>query len=167
MTAPAVNDPDTVWRCLSASEDETRDLGRTLGARLSGGEVLALVGGLGAGKTRFVQGLAQGLGVEPRRVASPTFAIRHDHVGRLALIHVDFYRLRDPDEVDRLGILETPDQAVIAIEWADRLPGILPPDRLDIVFSAAQGPDGRTLSWTARGPRHERALAAIRAVHGG
>ncbi|MEW6683848.1 MAG: tRNA (adenosine(37)-N6)-threonylcarbamoyltransferase complex ATPase subunit type 1 TsaE [Nitrospirota bacterium] len=163
----AVMGPGTAWRCVSASEDDTRELGRTLGTRATGGEVLALIGELGAGKTRFVQGLAEGLGVEPRRVSSPTFAIRHDHVGRFALLHLDFYRLHDADEIDWLGVLDAPEQAVIAIEWADRLPDALPADRLDIVFTAAQGAGDRILSWTARGPRHERALAAVRAVHGG
>jgi tRNA threonylcarbamoyladenosine biosynthesis protein TsaE len=114
---------------MSASEQDTQALGRTLGAGLTGGEVLALIGDLGAGKTRLVQGLADGLGVEPRSISSPTFAVRHDHVGRLALLHLDFYRLRDPDEIDWLGVLEAPDHAVIAISgpigcWApaaDRL----------------------------------------------
>ena len=167
MTVPALKAPDTAWRFVSASEEDTRKLGQTLGAGVTGGEVLALIGELGTGKTRFVQGLADGLGVEPRRVSSPTFAIRHDHVGRLTLLHLDFYRLHDADEIDWLGVLEAPEGAVVAIEWADRLPDALPADRLDIVFSAAPGPEGRVLSWTARGPRYERTLAAVRAVHGG
>lgn len=166
MSRAALNEPDTVWRCLASSEAETRALGRRLGERLAGGEVLSLIGELGAGKTRFVQGLAEGLGVEPTRVSSPTFAIRHDHSGRVALLHLDFYRLRDPEEVEWLGMLESPDDAVIAVEWGDRLQDALPDDRLEIAFTPGPAPDDRSLTWTAYGPRAERALAALRAAHG-
>lgn len=146
---------------------DTITLGRLLGACLSGGEVIGLIGDLGAGKTRFVQGLAEGLGVAPGRISSPTFTIRHDHLGRLPLLHLDFYRLRDPDEIDWLGVLEASSDAVIAVEWADRLPDALPPDRMDIVFETTADPAERMLSWTARGPRGERALTALRAGYGG
>ena len=164
---PAAPTSDTVWRCASASEAQTRALGRMLGTHLTGGDVLALIGELGAGKTRFVQGLAEGLGVAAGTVSSPTFAIRHDHVGRLTLLHLDFYRLRDPDEIDWLGVLDAPADAVIAVEWADQLPDVLPADRLDITFEPADGPEDRTISWTARGPRADRALASLRAAYGG
>jgi len=167
MTAASANASDTAWRVASASEAQTRALGRLLGTNLDGGEVLALTGELGAGKTRFIQGLAEGLGVAVGAISSPTFAIRHDHTGRLMLLHMDFYRLRDPDEIDWLGVLDAPADAVIAIEWADRLPGVLPADRLDIAFEPAGGTDDRTLAWTAHGPRAERALALLRAAHGG
>jgi tRNA threonylcarbamoyladenosine biosynthesis protein TsaE len=155
----------TTRRFTSSSEAETRELAKTLGSRLTGGEVLTLTGELGAGKTRFVQGLAEGLGVAGA-VASPTFAIRHDHAGRLMLLHMDFYRLRDPDEIDWLGVLEAPADAVIAIEWADRLPDALPADRLEIAFATADGPDSRTLTLIAHGPRAERSLALLGAAHG-
>ncbi len=167
MSRAALNEPDTVWHCISSSEADTRAWGRRLGERLAGGETLALIGELGAGKTRFVQGLAEGLAVDTQRVSSPTFAIRHDHVGRVTLLHLDFYRLHDPEEVEWLGMLDAPDDAVIAIEWADRLPDALPDDRLGIAFTAGPGPDDRSITWTARGPRAERALAALRAAHGG
>jgi tRNA threonylcarbamoyladenosine biosynthesis protein TsaE len=163
----ALNEPDTVWRTGSRSEAETRAWGRRLGERLVGGEVLALIGELGAGKTRFVQGLGEGLGVDAWQVSSPTFAIRHDHVGRVTLLHLDFYRLHDADEVEWLGMLDAPDDAVIAIEWADRLPGALPDDCLEIAFTASPDSDTRSLTFTAGGPRAERALAALRAAHGG
>lgn len=166
MTGTAVNGVDTVWRCSSGSEAETAAIGRLLGRHLSGGEVIGLIGDLGAGKTRFIQGLAEGLGVAPGRVTSPTFAIRHDHLGRLPLSHLDFYRLRDADEIDWLGMLEASSDAVFAVEWADRLPDVLPSDRLDITFETGEHAE-RVLSWTARGPRAERALTAIRAAHGG
>jgi tRNA threonylcarbamoyl adenosine modification protein YjeE len=105
--------------------------------------------------------------VDGLQISSPTFAIRHDHVGRVALLHLDFYRLHDADEVDWLGMLDAPDDAVIAVEWADRLPGALPDDCLEIAFTAGPDSDNRSLAFTARGPRAERALAALRAAHGG
>lgn len=167
MRAAGVDASRAAWQCISASEAETRALARRLAAGLAGGEVLALIGDLGAGKTRFVQGLAEGLGIAPRDVSSPTFAIRHDHVGRLPLVHLDFYRLRDPDEIEWLGVLESAPGAVLVIEWADRLPDTLPEDRLEIVFTPGETPESRTLAWTARGPLTERALAAFRVTHGG
>ncbi|MFZ5862623.1 MAG: tRNA (adenosine(37)-N6)-threonylcarbamoyltransferase complex ATPase subunit type 1 TsaE [Nitrospirota bacterium] len=167
MSRAALNEPDTAWRIVSRSEADTRAWGRRLGERLVGGETLALIGELGAGKTRFAQGLAEGLGVDAFRVSSPTFAIRHDHVGRVMLLHLDFYRLHDAEEVEWLGMLDAPDDAVIAVEWADRLPGALPDDRLEIAFVAGPDADDRSLTCTAQGPRAERALAALRAAHGG
>jgi tRNA threonylcarbamoyladenosine biosynthesis protein TsaE len=166
MSRAALNEPDTVWRTVSHSEAETRAWGLRLGEHLVGGETLALIGALGAGKTRFVQGLGEGLGVDASHVSSPTFAIRHDHVGRVALLHLDFYRLHDAAEVDWLGMLDAPEDAVIAIEWADRLPGALPGDFLEIAFTASTDSDTRSLTLIARGPRAERALAALRAAHG-
>jgi tRNA threonylcarbamoyladenosine biosynthesis protein TsaE len=167
VSRAALNEPDTAWSTDSRSEAHTRAWGRRLGERLVGGEVLALIGELGAGKTRFVQGLGEGLGVTGLQVSSPTFAIRHDHVGRVALLHLDFYRLHDAEEVEWLGMLDAPDDAVIAIEWADRLPGALPEDCLEIAFTPGHDPDERSLTFTARGPRAERALAALRAAHVG
>ena len=167
MSPVALNEPDTAWCSVSRSEAETRAWGRRLGELLVGGEVLALIGELGAGKTRFVQGLGEGLGVDGLQVSSPTFAIRHDHVGRVALLHMDFYRLHDAEEVEWLGMLDAPDDAVIAVEWADRLLGALPDDYLEIAFTASPDSDSRSLTITARGPRAERALAALRAAHGG
>ncbi|MFZ5874807.1 MAG: tRNA (adenosine(37)-N6)-threonylcarbamoyltransferase complex ATPase subunit type 1 TsaE [Nitrospirota bacterium] len=167
MSRAALNEPDTAWRIVSRSEADTHAWGRRLGERLVGGETLALIGELGAGKTRFVQGLAEGLGVDAFRVSSPTFAIRHDHAGRVAFLHLDFYRLHDTAEVEWLGMLDAPDDAVVAIEWADRLPGALPDDCLEIALTSGPAPDDRSLTFTARGPRAERALAALRAAHDG
>jgi tRNA threonylcarbamoyladenosine biosynthesis protein TsaE len=107
----------------SASEDETRRLGESLGRLLEPGDVVLLEGELGAGKTCFVQGLALGLGVSPdRRVNSPTFAIVNQHPGRLMLHHVDLYRVEDPSELAELGLAELFESGgVAAVEWAERL----------------------------------------------
>ena len=106
----------------SQSEDDTREIAKTLAAELTAGSVLLLSGDLGAGKTAFVRGLAAGLGISPEEVTSPTFTLVHEYRGgRLPLIHVDLYRL-DRADLDELGLDE--DLAaggVVAIEWAERL----------------------------------------------
>ena len=102
------------------SESETTALARTLGARLGEGDVVLLTGPLGAGKTAFVRGLAEGLGAVPDEVASPTFAIVHEYAGTLVVLrHVDLYRLT-PAEADDLGLEEMSAGAVMAVEWPDR-----------------------------------------------
>jgi tRNA threonylcarbamoyladenosine biosynthesis protein TsaE len=110
----------------SGSETETTALGRRLGTALGPGDVVLLEGPLGAGKTAFVRGLAEGLGCAPGDVSSPTFTIVQEYTGRTTLQHVDLYRLR-PDEVEELGLDELGEGAVVAVEWAERWP--TPPDR--------------------------------------
>lgn len=104
------------------SEEETAAAGRDLAATLSAGSAVLLYGDLGAGKTAFVRGLAEGLGIERDEVSSPTFTLMQEYRGgRLPLFHVDLYRLNDPREVDDLGLDEITADGVAAIEWADRM----------------------------------------------
>lgn len=105
------------------SEEETSTIGRSLGQQIQAGSVVLLIGDLGAGKTAFVRGLAQGLGIDPLEVSSPTFTLIQEYRGgRLPLHHVDLYRL-SPPEVDDLGLEEmTLGPGITAIEWPDRLP---------------------------------------------
>ena len=107
----------------STSEAETAAAGRKLASSLTAGSVVLLSGDLGAGKTAFVRGLAEGLGVNPQDVTSPTFTLVQEYRGgRLPLYHVDLYRLKSI-EVDDLGLDEMAwSGGVIAIEWPDRLP---------------------------------------------
>jgi tRNA threonylcarbamoyladenosine biosynthesis protein TsaE len=105
------------------SEDDTAALGRELAAALTAGDVLLLYGDLGAGKTAFVRGLAEGLGVDRSEVSSPTFTLIQEYRGgRLTLFHVDLYRIEDPREFDELGLDEIAEDGVLAIEWAEKLP---------------------------------------------
>ncbi len=105
---------------VTHSEAETSAAGERLAGRLRPGDVLLLDGDLGAGKTAFVRGLAQGLDASPDEVTSPTFTLMQTYRGRLTLVHVDLYRL-SPEEVAGLGIEEsTDDPAVVAVEWAER-----------------------------------------------
>ena len=109
------------------SEAETSAVGRDLAQSLSAGSVVLLSGDLGVGKTAFVRGLAEGFGVDPDQVSSPTFTLIQEYRGgRLPLHHVDLYRLKSI-EVDDLGLDElTLEGGVTAIEWPDRLPRDFP-----------------------------------------
>jgi tRNA threonylcarbamoyladenosine biosynthesis protein TsaE len=108
------------------SEDDTMDVAREIASTLQPGDVLLLSGDLGAGKTAFVRGLADGLGIDPAEVSSPTFTLLHEYGGgRLPLFHADLYRL-DRADAESLGLddrrIET---GVLAVEWPDRLSGAL------------------------------------------
>jgi tRNA threonylcarbamoyladenosine biosynthesis protein TsaE len=143
----------------------TRAIGHALGRHARPGTVLALVGELGAGKTQLAKGVADGLDVRSV-VNSPTFVLMNEHDGRLRLFHVDAYRLGDPEEAVAAGLLdERQADGVLVIEWADRLDGWLPDERLEIRLDApGANPLHRELRWTARGPFHERlASEALRA----
>lgn len=117
-----------------ASMAETEALGERIGAAAMAGLVIGLRGELGAGKTALVRGLARGMGVEGR-VRSPTFTVASLHPGALPLLHVDAYRLDDPNELELHGWHEWHQGGVIAVEWADRVEAILPDRRLRIDLS--------------------------------
>jgi tRNA threonylcarbamoyladenosine biosynthesis protein TsaE len=144
---------------------DTRGIGTVLGEALRPGDALALAGDLGAGKTTLVQGLARGLGYEGH-VASPTFTLIREYRGRLALQHVDVYRLERIQDVVDLGLDDDPD-AVVAVEWGDAVEGLLPTDHLTVDLRVADGetrrielsasPDG---VWSDRWAALRTALAA-------
>jgi tRNA threonylcarbamoyladenosine biosynthesis protein TsaE len=104
---------------LTKSEAETTALGRTLAQTLAAGDAVLLVGQLGAGKTAFARGLAEGLGGDPDAVSSPTFTIVQEYSGRVRMQHVDLYRL-SPAEVDDLALEDLWEDAVLVVEWPDR-----------------------------------------------
>jgi tRNA threonylcarbamoyladenosine biosynthesis protein TsaE len=125
---------------ISHSPAETFELGRLAATELRGGEVFALVGELGSGKTHFVKGFAVGLGYHDE-VTSPTFTLVHEYLGgRLPLFHFDFYRLTSAEETLRVGFDDyLGPQGVLAIEWADKFPGLLPATTRWIRFRIATG----------------------------
>lgn len=120
---------------MSSNASETERIGEELGKVLSGGEVLALCGELGSGKTTFVRGLAKGLGIPPEMVSSPSFVLIQEYTGKLKLYHVDFYRLDDLQDIESIGIRELwREDAVVAIEWADKVPQVVPEDAMWFYF---------------------------------
>ena len=155
MDRPLTVSPAGLLR--SASPRATREIGRAIGRHAAAGTLLALVGELGAGKTQLAKGVADGLGIETV-VNSPTFVLMNEHVGRLRLFHVDAYRLGEPEEALAAGLLdERGADGVVVIEWADRLAGWLPDDRLEITLEVdAAEPSQRTLRWSALGPASAR-----------
>ena len=135
----------------------TRAIGRSLGREARPGTLIALLGELGAGKTQLAKGVAEGLDV-PSVVNSPTFVLMNEHVGRLRLYHVDAYRLAQPEEALDAGLIEDrQSDGVVVVEWADRLEGWLPADRLEITIRGdGADPMARTLRWAASGSAHAR-----------
>jgi len=106
----------------TSSEEDTRRVAVALAQRLTPGTVLLLHGDLGAGKTAFVRGLAEGLGLDDDPVSSPTFTLVHEYAGgRVPLYHADLYRLPDGASLEDLGLDEVADDGVVAIEWPERL----------------------------------------------
>ncbi len=146
---------------VSHSPQATLELGHALGELAAPGDVVALTGPLGAGKTVFAKGAAEGLGVTSV-VNSPTFILMNEHLGRLRLFHVDAYRLDDADEAAAAGILDDRHASgVTVIEWADRIAPLLPAERLDV--SIEPRGEARVIRLEPHGARHEdiaRALAA-------
>jgi tRNA threonylcarbamoyladenosine biosynthesis protein TsaE len=145
----------------SESAEATRAIGERLGAAAPPGTVLALVGPLGAGKTQLAKGVAEGLGVRSV-VNSPTFVLMNEHVGRVRLFHIDAYRLEDPQEALAAGLLdERGVEGVTVVEWADRLDGWLPPERIDIEIGLdPQVADRRQIDWQAHGAVHAELVRA-------
>lgn len=152
---------------ITHSEGETEAAGRELGSLLHPGQVIHLLGDLGAGKTVFVRGLAQGLGIDPDEVSSPTFTLIQEYRGRITLFHVDLYRLAGA-EVPDLGLDALTAEGVVAIEWANRLPAAdaravvvridaIPADAADAAVGAdAAAVDGTDEAGEARRIRIER-----------
>jgi tRNA threonylcarbamoyladenosine biosynthesis protein TsaE len=137
------------------SAEETRALGRALGAAAEPGAVVLVRGELGSGKTTLAQGVGEGLGA--REVTSPTFVLVAEHRGRLPLFHVDLYRLDDVDDLGELGLDDVLGQlGVVLVEWPERYRGDWPDDRLEVDLAGED--DRRTLVFRATGPRHAALL---------
>jgi tRNA threonylcarbamoyladenosine biosynthesis protein TsaE len=162
------------WTYLSESEEATARLGTALadamlrlsessgiGSALGGAWVIALVGPLGAGKTRLVRAVSVALGAERRLVSSPTFVLVQEYPARLPVFHFDAYRLRDAGEFEELGVEEYFDsEGVCLIEWADRVAEVLPREHLRVEIELA-GPESRRFRLTGRGPRDEGLVESV------
>ncbi|MEM9352085.1 MAG: tRNA (adenosine(37)-N6)-threonylcarbamoyltransferase complex ATPase subunit type 1 TsaE [Planctomycetota bacterium] len=152
----------TAFEFNARSEADTDRLGAAFAAVLQPSTVVALIGTLGAGKTRFVQAVAQALGVPADEVTSPTFVLVNEYPqARLPVYHFDAYRLRDDDEFQELG----PDEyfqsgGVAFVEWADRVAASLPADHVRVDIEPQENGD-RTFAVTGAGPQSAAFIDAL------
>ncbi len=157
--APIIAFPAMGLTVVTRTEEETRLWGRKLAQLLEGGELVALVGELGTGKTVFVKGMAEGLGVGDE-VVSSSFVLVRRYRGRLTLAHVDLYRLERKVEIEELGLGELLDeQSVVVVEWADRAGALEGEERLEVRFEHL--PEGRRLTFVPFGERYEEMVRRL------
>lgn len=145
-----------MYEIVTRSSDETYALGKALGRLLVPGDFIALIGDLGSGKTRFTAGIAAGAGV-PADVplTSPTYTFMNEYHARLPLFHFDLYRLENVDDIVELGFEDYfYGNGACVVEWADRIAGQLPDQRLQIRFLYL-GENERRIIFTPEGPRYQ------------
>lgn len=144
---------------VSRSADETRRMGKRIGALLRAGDAILLQGDLGSGKTTLTQGIGEALDTA-EAVKSPTFVLMNEYHGRLTIYHADLYRLNDPGEVVDLALEEVASDGVLIVEWPDRAPREHPPEHLHVQLEEASD-DERRITIVARGDRYKELLAAL------
>lgn len=143
----------------TTNADETKALGRRFAPLLTAGDIVVLAGRLGSGKTLFVSGVAEGLGIN-ERVTSPSFVIaRTYNDGFLPLVHVDVYRLGSVGEFDDLDLLDDGARGAVIIEWGEAVASALPPDRLTVTLEI-EG-DGRSIAFEPKGTWCGRDLGVL------
>ncbi len=146
-------------------EQDTQGFGEALAAALPDGAVVALIGTLGAGKTRLVQAVANASGIDPRDVTSPTFVLINEYAGRRPIYHFDAYRVRDDDEFLQLGPDEYFDGGGITfVEWADRVAACLPEAWLEIQIEIT-GETSRRLRIHPHGAGYDDVIERLRQLH--
>lgn len=150
-------------RFILKGAKETIDFGKKLGALIAKGDIIALSGDLGSGKTTLTKGIARGVGVKDSdRVNSPSFVILKTYKGKIPLYHFDVYRLADPADLDTVGYQDFfYGEGVSVIEWADKIRELLPENYLDVEFSI-KSEDEREITLGAHGDRYESILKRLR-----
>jgi tRNA threonylcarbamoyladenosine biosynthesis protein TsaE len=153
-----------LFQFTSTTEHDTDSFGAALASAIAPGTVVALIGPLGAGKTRLVQAVATALGNPPGSVTSPTFVLVNEYTGgRTPVYHFDTYRLKDDDEFLNLGPDEYFDSnAITFVEWADRVANLLPPERLEITIEPT-GERERRITLRGTSPQMDQRLNSISA----
>jgi len=151
-----------MFSVVTRSEAETRALGEKLGELLRPGDFVALYGDLGAGKTRFAQGVARGVGVDPDvHITSPTYTILNEYRGNYPFYHFDLYRLGGDADIAELGFEEYFDgDGICLVEWADRLASGCPDRNLKIYFHLEPG-DIRRIEFVWNGDRYAEMVGKI------
>ena len=151
----------TIYEFTSQSESDTARLGQAIGDALIPGLVLGLNGTLGSGKTRLTQAIGLSLGIPAGEIVSPTFTICVPHEGRLPFLHLDAYRIGEPEEVDELGLDElAEDGVVLIIEWADRIANLLPPMDLEISITPT-GADSRRFRFRSNSDQGQQVIETV------
>jgi tRNA threonylcarbamoyladenosine biosynthesis protein TsaE len=154
----AVSDRILVRR--SPDAPSTRSLAAAMARVAAAGDVIALTGDLGAGKTQFAKGFGYGLGVDAT-INSPSFVLMSEYAGRLPMFHIDLYRLADARDALAAGLIDDRQaEGVTLIEWAERLGDSLPSERLDVTIEGS-GDEPRTIRIHATAPRLQRYLEAL------
>lgn len=126
---------------------ETFDLGKKIAKSVGDGSVIAMFGGMGMGKTAFTRGLAEGLGIDPKNVSSPTFAIVHEYIGKRTLYHFDMYRIESWDDLYSTGFFDYLDSGgVIAVEWSENIENALPDGYIKISFKKGENDNDRIIT---------------------
>ncbi len=146
----------------SKSTSQTIRVGKSIGSRLRPGDVVALTGELGAGKTQFIKGLAAGAGVgKPTYVSSPSFTLINEYPGRVPFYHVDLFRLESQKEAEGLGLEDyLHGGGITAIEWADKIPSLLPKEMLSIHI-VYTGKNTRSIEIMGKGKRYEELINEV------
>jgi len=141
------------------STSETIRIGKSIGSLLMSGDVVALVGELGTGKTQFIKGLATGVGVgKPTYISSPSFTLINEYAGKVPFYHIDLFRLKSEREAEELGLEEYfKGGGITAIEWADKMPSFLPQEMLWIHIRYT-GKHTRSFEIIAKGKRFEKMI---------
>ena len=152
---------------FSRSPEQTRRMGMHLGGALRAGDVICLQGDLGAGKTTFVQGIAQGWG-SLDTVTSPTFILVNEYrrADQNRLFHMDAYRLDSTSEAEELDLDSMLAAGTLIIEWPERMDGLIPSERLWVNIEHADEEE-REMKFNARGKRYDELLDVIRHAFGG
>lgn len=141
-------------KLISTSAKQTQDVGAKLAKLLKPGDVLALAGNLGSGKTVFVKGLASGMGCKEKEVLSPTFVLLRQYRGKVTINHFDLYRLKDICQLEQIGYEEYFYGAgVTVVEWADRVKKALPKESLRVEFKIL-GQERRLIQFIPKGRRY-------------
>jgi tRNA threonylcarbamoyladenosine biosynthesis protein TsaE len=144
------------------SASETIRLGKRIGGLLRSGDVVALVGELGAGKTQFIKGLAEGAGVgKPTYISSPSFTLINEYPGSIPFYHVDLFRLEREKEAEELGLEDYFEgDGITAIEWADKIPSLLPREML-LIHIVYTGENTRFIEVTGKGKHYQELVSQI------
>jgi tRNA threonylcarbamoyladenosine biosynthesis protein TsaE len=146
----------------SQSTSETIRIGKQIGSQLHPGDVVALVGELGTGKTHFIKGLASGAGVKRSRyITSPSFTLIHEYHGKIPFYHIDLFRLKTEKEAEGLGLEEYfQGEGITAVEWADKIPAYLPQEMLWIEICYT-GEHQRSIEIRPKGTRYEAVVKEL------